>query len=543
MSRLILLAALCLFPQLSSAATFGTVTTVVGSVSDIVLDEARRRLYLINANANRLEVFSLPPNPIRQTATVSLDAFPLAAAMSPDGRFLYVAAHNASSLNIVDLETLRVVSRASIPARPEGVAVGFDGRVLVTTIGTGPGNSQNTLLVYDPDRAAFDSVVFVPNIPQVPVGSPPAGRQFLASRSQLLPTPDGQFIVGVNIPNNNQRAIFVYEVASSTVLRSRLINNVSSVLAISPDGRKLMSGLTLIDLESLEVIGQQNLANAPYPIQPNTNFNTQQNQGGSVFSPDGGTLYSAFNIAPVLNPPARPNVGQLMLSDPENLLISTALQMPENLAGKMVITSDGGTIYAISESGFAMIPIGNMRNQPIADLTTSVVQLTNDQCGVTTPLRSQNILVTNAGAGRLTATAQVLQLNPTGPGGLGGAGGPGGGIPGGGIIIVLPPAGGGPAVPGPAVPGQAGGAQNAAIFQTAPAVRTQNTPEGPMINLTFNPINVRTLGTVSPIHDFLVQSNEAINIPPRCAPSRTTAMPMPGATSFPWKWVSPPMKR
>ena len=39
MSRLILLAALCLFPQLSSAATFGTVTTVVGSVSDIVLDE------------------------------------------------------------------------------------------------------------------------------------------------------------------------------------------------------------------------------------------------------------------------------------------------------------------------------------------------------------------------------------------------------------------------------------------------------------------------------------------------------------------------
>ncbi|MBL8223411.1 MAG: PD40 domain-containing protein, partial [Bryobacterales bacterium] len=194
----------------------------------------------------------------------------------------------------MDLETLRVVSRASIPARPEGVAVGFDGRVLVTTIGTGPGNSQNTLLVYDPDRAAFDSVVFVPNIPQVPVSSPPAGRQFLASRSQLITSPDGQFIIGVNIPNNTQRAIFVYEVASSTVLRSRLINNVSSVLAISPDGKKLMSGLTLIDLETLEVIGQQNLANAPYPIQPNTNFNTQQNQGGSVFSPDGGTLYSAF---------------------------------------------------------------------------------------------------------------------------------------------------------------------------------------------------------------------------------------------------------
>ncbi|MFN7937245.1 MAG: hypothetical protein U0R19_28225 [Bryobacteraceae bacterium] len=515
MSRLFLLAAFGLFAQWSFGATFGTVTTVVGSVSDIVLDEARRRLYLINANSNRLEVYSLPPNPIRQTTTVSLDSYPLSAAMSPDGKYLYVTAHNASALNIVDLETLRVVSRASVPARPEGVAVGFDGRVLVTTIGTGPGNSQNTLLVYDPDRAAFDSVVFVPNIPQVPVGSPPAGRQFLASRSQLMPTPDGQLIIGVNIPNNNQRAIFVYEVASSTVLRSRLINNVSSVVALSPDGKKLMSGLTLIDLETLEVIGQQNLANAPYPIQPNTNFNTQQNQGGSVFSPDGTTLYSAFNIAPVQNPPARPNVGQLMLSDPDNLLIQTALQMPENLAGKMLITSDGGTIYAISESGFASIPIGTMKQQPIASLSTTVVQLANDQCGVTTPQRSQNVLVTNQGGGRLTATAQVLQLNPTGPGGLGGVGGPGGGIPGGGVIIILPPAGGGAVTPGPAVPGQVGGAQNAAISQTAPQVRTQNSADGPVINLTFNQLNTRTLGTVSPIHDFLVQSNEAINIPPR----------------------------
>lgn len=515
MSRWILLAALCVLPQTIAAATFGSVTTVVGSVSDIVLDEARRRLYVINANSNRLEVYSLPPNPIRQTATVALDAYPLSAAMSPDGRFLYVAAYTASSLNVVDLETLRVVNRASVPARPEGVAVGFDGRVLVTTIGTGPGNSQNTLLVYDPDRAAFDSVVFVPPTAQVPVGSPAAGRQFLASRSQLMATPDGQHIIGVNIPNNNNRAIFVYEVASGTVLRSRLINNVSNVVAIAPDGKKFMSGLTLIDTETLEVIGQQNLANAPYPIQPNTNFNLQQNQGGSVFSPDGGTLYSAFNVAPVQNPQARPNVGQLMISDPDNLLINLALQMPENLAGKMVITSDGGTIYAISESGFASIPVGTMRDRPLADLPAGVVLLSNDQCGVTEAKRSQTVPVMNVGAGRLTATAQVLQLNPTGPGGLGGAGGPGGGIPGGGVVIVLPPAGGGGGAPGPALPGQAVGATNPAIAQTAPQVRTQNTPDGPAITVTFNQINTRTLGTVSPIHDFLIQSNEAINIPPR----------------------------
>src|SRR5262249_29315251 len=154
-------------------------------------------------------------------------------------------------------------------------------------------------------------------------------------------------------------------------LRSRIINNVSSVLNISPDGSTFLSGLTLFDINTLEVLAQQNLANAPYPIQPGTNFNLQQNQGGSVFSPDGSTLYSAFNVSPVQNPPARPNVGQLMLSDPDNLLIKLAYQMPENLAGKMVITSDGGTIFAISESGFVTIPIATAGQNPIIDISTS----------------------------------------------------------------------------------------------------------------------------------------------------------------------------
>jgi uncharacterized protein (TIGR03437 family) len=518
MPRLLLLLAFQVLIALPGiAATFGTVTTVVGSVSDLVLDEGRRRLYLVNANANRVEIFSLPPNPIRQVTTITTDTLPLAAALSPDQRLLYVVCYNSSTLNIIDLEQMRVVARPNTPARPEGVAVGNDGRVLITTIGTGAGNSQNTLLVYDPDRAAFDNVVVVPPAPSLPPGAPPAGRAFLSNRSQLVTTPDGAYIIGVNIPNNNNRVVFVYEVASGTILRSRVINNISSVLAISPDGRKFMSGLNLIDTETLEVLAQQNLANAPYPIQPNTNFNTQQNQGGSVFSPDGLSIYSAFNVAPVQVPAARPNVGQLMVNDPDNLLIHRAYQMPENLAGKMVITSDGATVYAISESGFTAIPVGAATRSPILELSETVVQLANDQCGVTENQRRLQVQGINMGAGRVTATAQVLQLTPTGPAGLGGVGGPGGGAPGGGVVIIVPPVGGGGVVNpgGPAVPGQAVRPTNNAIFQSAPTIRAQNTASGPVFDLTFNNVNTRSIGTVSPVHDFLVQSNEAINIPPR----------------------------
>ncbi|MCS7025954.1 MAG: hypothetical protein NZV14_14215 [Bryobacteraceae bacterium] len=502
----------------AKGATFGSVTTVVGSVSDIVLDENRRRLYLVNGSQNRLEVYSLPPNPVRLVQSIALDSLPLAAAMSRDGSRLYVTCHNASNLNVINLDTLTVVGRPNLPARPEGIAVGADERVLITTIGTGPGNSQNTLLIYDPSEGSLASVVVVPPPPTPPQLPPPSGRAFLTNRSHLATTADGMFIVGVNIPNNTNRTVFVYEVVSGTVLRSRTVNNVSSVLSISPDGKKFMSGLTLFDMETLEVIAQQNLANAPYPIQPGTNFNLQQNQGGSVFAPDGSVMYSAFNVAPVTNPPGRPNVSQLMINDPDNLLIHTALQMPENLAGKMVITSDGNTIYAISESGFVTIPIGQMRNNPILELPTTVALVANDQCNVTADQRSVSIPVLNSGRGRLTATAQVLQLTPTGPGGLGGQGGAGGGLPGGGVVIVLPPGiPGAPTPPvGPAIPGAtAQPATNAAIFQTAPTVRTRNTPDGPVIDISFNPVNTRSLGTVSPIHDFLIQSPEAINIPPR----------------------------
>ncbi|HUQ90653.1 MAG TPA: hypothetical protein VM120_03155, partial [Bryobacteraceae bacterium] len=71
------------------------------------------------------------------------------------------------------------------------------------------------------------------------------------------------------------------------------------------------------------------------------------------------------------------------------------------------------------------------------------------------------------------------------------------------------------ATPAPELPGGLGvGGTNTAIAQGAPQVRTVQTPDGPAFDVTYNPANSRTLGTSAPT-DFLIQSNEAINIPPR----------------------------
>lgn len=465
------------------AATFGTVTNLVGGVVDIVLDEPRQRLYLVGV-PDKVEVYSLAQrrflNPIRT------DSLPLAAALSRDGKFLYVACHNSSSINIIDNDQLAVVDRLNLPARPEGIAVGNDGRVLITTIGSGLNNALNTLMLYNPAETVGDNLIalnIVPPAPAPPQLPPTAGRPILANRSYLISSADGRFIIGANLPNNTNRAIFVFEVASGTVLRSRVINNISSVLSVASNGNRFMAGLTLFETESLTILGQQNLANAPYFIANNTNFNLQQNQGGSVFSPDGRTVYSAFNIAPTQVPAARPNVAQLQISDADNLGISTALQLPENLSGKMVISSDGANIFAISESGFMTIPIGQMNRSPIAVPDRRAVLLANDQCGVTDALRRASVVIRNEGAGRLTATAQVLAT-------AAGAGPPGGGlIPGGGVVIP-------PTRPTGDLP---------------PTQQTQAGTDGPVLNFNFNTGN-RAPGTNTPTN-YLIQSNEAINIP------------------------------
>jgi DNA-binding beta-propeller fold protein YncE len=41
----------------TTSATFGKVISLGGTPSDIVLDESRGRLYLVNANANRIDIY------------------------------------------------------------------------------------------------------------------------------------------------------------------------------------------------------------------------------------------------------------------------------------------------------------------------------------------------------------------------------------------------------------------------------------------------------------------------------------------------------
>jgi uncharacterized protein (TIGR03437 family) len=457
-ARAILVFILWALPSLG--ATFGTVVQHAQPISDLAVDDARKRLYLVNTATNQVEIYSTTSSPPRLAATIPTDATPLAVALSRSGKSLYIACYDGSSLVVVDLTSAGLATRSvSLAAKPEAVAVGFDEKVLISTTGTSAG--QSVLITYDPNAATgaeLQSLAVAPPAPSVPQLPAPSGVMALASHSHLQATPDGKTIVGVHELANNTRWVFVYEVVSEKVLAARNVAAISPVLAVSPDGSRILSGPVLFDAATMLVLAQQSTLTAPFGFPAGASFNTQTTQGGAVFSPDGTELLVAYDIAPVGS--ARPNISQLLVNVPSNLLIQLGVQLPENLYARMVISADGSTVYAISQSGFVVLPMGTLQQSPIAMPDTNVALLAFDQCGVLAAQNSAVIPVRNLGGGRITVSA----------------------------AIVTPTA-------------------------TSPQVTSAAKSYGADLTAHFNSAAARTLGTAAP-DQILIQSTEAVNIPP-----------------------------
>jgi DNA-binding beta-propeller fold protein YncE len=386
----------------TTAATFGQVIQLGGTPSDIVLDESRARLYLVNSAANRVDVYSYLDKTV--IGSIAVGQQPLAAAMSMDKSTLYVSSNGSSTLTIIDLGSgignLR--QNISLPAKPEGVEVGADGRVLISTQGSGTGNLANTLLIYDGSQTSGQQVIPVAFPPPPPTPSQlPAlfARPVTQFRGKLQRTPDGNFIVGMStVSNNTQTIAYVYEVASGTVLRSRTVNGQSTVLAMSPDGGRFMAGAAMYDTATLSVLAQANTATAPFPITGT--FATLQNVGGSTFAPDGSAIYGAFNTQPLTTPPSRPQASTLLISDPKNLGIKLGIKLPESIVAKMVVTADGANAWGMSESGLIYLPLSTLYDNPILVPDSTNVFLAMDNCN--RGIARATVKINNAGAGKLT---------------------------------------------------------------------------------------------------------------------------------------------
>jgi DNA-binding beta-propeller fold protein YncE len=386
-----------------TSATFGDVISLGTQPGDIVLDQPRQRVYMINTAANRVDIWDYAAK--RIAGSIAVGQSPLAGAMSMDGAYLYVTNHDAASLSVISLaSSTPTASFVSLSAKPQGVEVGADGRVLISTDGSGTGGTANTLLIYDGRQGGTNQVLPVTFAP--PAATPPTLPQLqqpptTTFNGKLLRTPNGAYIVGVsNFTNNGQAStvVFVYEAVSGTVLRSRIVVGQSSTMSMSPDGATFMAGFRLFDIATLNGIAQQSTANAMFAAT--TAFSTTTNVGGSVFSPDGKTLYGAFNSAPNATPTPASQSATLLISDPRNLAINLAINLPESIVGKMVITSDGAEAFAVSASGVTHLPLGKLYTYPILMPESTVVFLAQDDCHP--GIAQTKLKIRNIGGGTLT---------------------------------------------------------------------------------------------------------------------------------------------
>jgi uncharacterized protein (TIGR03437 family) len=462
-------------------------------LADLVIDEPNRRLFVVNPLQDVVEIYSLAPatpSLLKTTIQSSSCKEPIAIAMSRSGKALYVACYASSSLEIVDITTSSFATRnVTLPASPEGVAVGFNEQLLVSTIGTGTG--QDVLVTVDPVAGTWTLVAIAPPAPAAPVLS--ASNMAQASRARLQASSDGKTIIGVH-EQATSRYVFNFDVASAKVLGSRNLSGASAVLAVSPDGSRFLSGNMLLETSSLLVMAQQNIANSPFVFPATANFAAAATQGGAVYAqtPLGSALLAGYNIVPTLSPAAKSNTAQLLFNTTDGLLIQLGIMLPENVLGKMVITSDGKTAYALSQSGFLALPLSTLA-QPAIPCTnngipttcsigipdSNVALLASDQCGVTASQGSAAIPVRSLGGGRLTPTAQILTST-----------------------------------------------------STSSSVRITSKPYGGDVTATFSATAARNIGTATP-DQVLVQAAEAVNILPNIRVSQNTRNPESRGTILP----------
>ncbi len=380
------------------AANIGTVVPVLGVVADLTYDSARNLVYLANLTRNEVDIYSVAEKRLIGSVPVGLQ--PASLALSPDLNTLYVANIGSNTISTINLNNSQRGNDYTAQS-PLAIAVGNDGQVLVL--------STATLQRLDTVTGRLSAVPIAPpptTVPGLPVIAPsPTPTSFLPG---MVTAASGNIIIGLT-----SNRLFVYEVSSGVVLRSRNVSGMRSIMSASTDGSRFMAGPYLFDTQTLTILGRT----GTLPPGIAATFS-----GGSAFSVDGNAVYATFSTQPPINPlnlnnPQNPPTGPTITPTPTPAQVTSILQvlrsssltpqlglrLPEAITSKIIASSDGQNLFATSTSGLTVIPIGQLSNLPILDVSSTNVVLSRDTCNRT--IATATVQVRNLGGGRMTFSA------------------------------------------------------------------------------------------------------------------------------------------
>lgn len=342
------------------AATFGKVVALGGHASDLALDESRGVLYVANYTANRVDVVSVPSGSVQTSFNVA--SLPSSLALSPDARHLVIAhygnfaapATSANALTVIDLVT-RGRQTYALGLPPLGVAFALDGRALVVTSGD--------FFLFDPVSGVTQTLTTISD---------------LAART--LPVPPANFppnIVAASVSASADRR-HIYGLTDTFTFHYNAISRILQIKGYTSDPPMGPRVVSVSRDGSTYVAGWGLYASAGYLLAQFPDPNGSLHVGGHVIDSGRGLIYAQVprgsGEAPLRQPPV------LQVLDAENLRVYERLRLPENLAGKAVLDSGGHMMYAISDSGITILPVGLLPSAPKVKASTEDLLYRGSYC-------------------------------------------------------------------------------------------------------------------------------------------------------------------
>ncbi len=358
-------------------ASFGKVVPIGGQASDLALDEARGVLYIANFTANRVDVMQLANGTIQTSINVASQ--PSSLALSPDGHYLVVAHYGnfaapataANALTVIDLNSTGKQTFA-LGNPPLGVAFGLDNKALVVT--------SMEFILFDPALGTTQVLNTIAGVTAKTLPQPPANFPTQITAASVNVSGDSLKIYGLT-----DTIGFSYDVTSKAI-QSFFYTSAPPlgprVVSVNQDGSLWLAGWQELDAQFRFV---NNFPGATGAL----------NIGSSVFDNARGFIYAQIpdSTAPVGTPPT------LLVADADNLNIRQRLLLPENLAGKSVISSDGSVVYAVSDSGVVILPVGSLNQAPQVGATQQSLLFRGGFCN--TQVSSQQLTIANPGGGNV----------------------------------------------------------------------------------------------------------------------------------------------
>jgi uncharacterized protein (TIGR03437 family) len=393
-STILALAGSLLMTGAALAGTFGQVVSIGGTAVDVALDESRGKLYIANFTGRRIDVMSLATKTI--TTSISVAAQPNSLSVSPDGHWLLIShygnntapASPTNSVTVIDLRNSNSKQTFALANPPLGLAFGIDNKALIVT--------TKDFISFDPSLGTTQVIRSIAE--QATQALPQPAQTFPAQISQASVggAADGRTIWGFA-----DSLFFKYDAVSHVLTAGSYTATPTMgprVTSVAADGRTAAMGYWLLDL--------QNDRPRPY---------TQFSEPLGDLARGGHLIDSARNLIYSEIPKALSDPAMLTISDLDNLTVRARLPLPEHLAGRSVLSSDGGTMYASSDSGVLVLPIGKLNTVPRLEASIEDLSFRGNFCDRDTA--TQSFIVRDPGGAKvpftITSSNSGVRLTPS----------------------------------------------------------------------------------------------------------------------------------